>query len=62
MEYLNYCLCTHPDYEHSRIKDIGCAAYLIAGEYCRCKNYKRDNLKYLEQIYESHNCWYMPNL
>jgi hypothetical protein len=50
------CICKHPRYEHDRTVDVyfhvGCAGYIVAGEWCRCVKFKLDNLKYLEKQYE----------
>lgn len=51
------CICKHPVYEHVRMNfdervSSNCAGYLVAGEWCRCQEFKLDNLKYLEKQYE----------
>lgn len=51
------CICSHPLFEHirwsfDRKTSTRCAGYLVAGEWCRCIEFKLDNLKYLEYQYE----------
>jgi hypothetical protein len=51
------CICKHPVYEHVRWHfgnktPTKCAGYLVGGYWCRCLEFKLDNLKYLENEYQ----------
>ena len=58
LDTYDLCICKHPVYEHVRYnfdKKLianACSGYLVAGEWCRCLEFKMDNLKYLEKAYE----------
>lgn len=46
------CTCGHNKITHAFSEDL-CGAYLPeVGFECNCTKYKRDNLKYLEMLYE----------
>lgn len=45
------CICGHRYDDHERFSWNGACWVGITDEYCPCKEYKLDNLKYLESKY-----------
>lgn len=67
MEYNNYlCQCEHLESEHNQDFDSSiffatCNVLVshrdsptVRNRYCKCKKYKRDNLRYLESLVGKH--------
>lgn len=53
----NVCRCGHIEKDHSWSNAVSshvdvCAHNYAGDKNCKCRNYQRDNLKYLEQLYE----------
>jgi hypothetical protein len=53
----NFCICSHPMYEHvgysfNAKSPVACSGYSVSHEWCRCAKFKLDNLRYLEKAYE----------
>lgn len=44
------CICGHDKSTHG---SLSCAGYVSGVYWCICKRYKSDNLKYLEEIYDT---------